>query len=113
MFRRVGFLEIAILGIFLVAMSLATDPVFASTGASSGGGSGLPIEMHVQKFLQSVSGPIANGFAIMMFICAAIRWHASHEFGAWGIGFLSAGILVSIVVAAGQLVSMMYSGAVI
>lgn len=103
----------AIAALVLVCMMLAVDPVFASVGASSGGGSGLPIEQHIARFLQSISGPIANGFAILMFMCAAIRWYTAPEFGNWGVGFLSLGVLASIVVAAGQLVNMAYSGAVI
>lgn len=112
MFRRISVWDVAIFALFMVCMMLAVDPVHAATGATQGGGSGLPMEIYVQKIVQSFTGPIAYGFVVLMFMGAGIKWWQS-DFGAVGIGFLTMGCIGAIVVAASQFVSILYSGAVI
>jgi len=113
MFRRIGTWEVMIFVLFGIAMMLAIDPVYAATGSTQGGGSGLPWEMYVQKIVQSLTGPVAYGFVVLMFMGAGIRWYNDGDFGNTGLGFLKVGIIGALVVASAQFVSLLYSGAVI
>lgn len=112
MLRKISMWEIGIFVLFLACMMLAIDPVYAATGSSQGGGSGLPWEIYAQKIVQSFTGPVAYAFVVIMFLGAGIKWWQS-DFGAVGIGFLTMGIIGAMVVAAAQFVSLLYSGAVV
>jgi TrbC/VIRB2 family. len=113
MFKRIGIWEVVIGGLFVIAMMLAIDPVYAATGSTQGGGSGLPMEIYTQRIIQALTGPVAYGFVLLMFMGAGIRWHRAGDFGDVGVGFLTLGIVGSLVVASAQFVSILYSGALI
>jgi type IV secretory pathway VirB2 component (pilin) len=112
MFRRIGWWEVTIFVLFMVCMMLAIDPVHAATGSTAGGGSGLPMEIYIQRIVQSFTGPVAYGFVVLMFMGAGIKWWQS-DFGAVGIGFLTLGCVGALVVAAAKFAEILYSGAVI
>lgn len=112
MIRRIGVWEVAIFSLFVLCMMLAIDPVYAATGSTQGVGSGLPWEQYAQRIVQSLTGPVAFAFVVLMFMGAGIKWW-QNDFGAVGIGFLTMGCIGAMVVAAAQFVSMLYSGAVI
>lgn len=113
MLRRIGVQEVIILALFIIMMILATDPVFAATGSTPGGGTGLPWEQWITRIVQSLTGPVAYGFVVTAFLISGIKWYQGGDFGTVGFGFLTAGIIGAVVVAAAQFVSILYAGAVI
>lgn len=110
---KIGLQEAVILGVFLFAMILAVDPVFASSGSTGSGGSGLPWETGLMSFRNSITGPVA--FTILLVSLVGIG--ATLAFGGeinnvlrMGILFILAGAFVA---SGAQIISILFSGAVV
>lgn len=104
-----------ILVIFILAMALAmaSAPVFASSGSTGAGGTGLPWETGLQSFRSSITGPVA--FTVLLVSLVGIG--ATLAFGGeinnvlrMGILFILAGAFVA---SGAQIISILFSGAVI
>lgn len=111
MATRIGLWEVMMFSVFVVAMFLAVDPVYASSAGA--GGAGLPWENGLQMMQRSVSGPVA--FTILL--ASAVGIGATWIFGGdinhflkGAIYFVLAGAFIG---SSTQLISMFFPGAVI
>lgn len=85
----------------------------AEVYASTAGGGGLPWDSWITRVLQSFTGPVTFLFSVIAFIVAGVGLAMGADFTTFSKVLLGACFGVSIIVGAQNIVSMLFSGAVV
>ena len=97
----------------VVALLLGAEPVYAAN-ASEGGGAGLPWENPIAKLVQSISGPVAFGIALLGIIACGATLIWGGEISEFTRRIIYVILVVCIIVFAKNLLTgTMFAGAVI